>query len=144
MIKREKLLQDFNDFKQKKIEMKSNQLDTIYYFSFKDKESVQHYLSDPSCAINIYSATDDEVQYGIFLEQNSRSILREKDRANKNYLYGLFWSNELGDTNKDDFIIFAHEHEINLGSFICQYILSSYDTEKGYCHYFEGWVEIIK
>src|SRR5699024_5999887 len=76
LIKKEKLLQNFNDFKQQKIEAKSTQLDTIYHFSFKDKEAVQHYLSDPSCAINIYSATDDEVQYGIFLEQSRENILR--------------------------------------------------------------------
>lgn len=28
------------------------------------------------------------------------------------------------------------------GNFICQYILSSYQTKKGYCHYFKAWVEM--
>src|SRR5699024_2387958 len=100
--------------------------------------------SDPSCAINIYSATDDEVQYGIFLEQSRENILREKDSVNKNYLYGLIWSNELGKDNKDDFISVAQKHHMRLGKFICQYILSSYDKKRGYCHYFEGWAEIIQ
>ena len=54
--------------------LKSTLLDTIYHFSFKDKEAVQNYLSDPSCAITIYSATDDDVQYGIFLEQSRKRI----------------------------------------------------------------------
>ena len=144
LIKREKLLRDFQIFKKQGLEMKATQLEAIYHFSFKDKEAVQHYLSDPSCAINIYAAHDDEVQYGIFLEQNTRRILRKKDTISKTYLYGLFWSNESGESNKDDFIRFAQKHQISLGDFICQYILSSYDAKKGYCHYFEGWVEVIK
>src|SRR5699024_6412841 len=109
LIKREKLLQEFNGFKQQKIKRKSIQLDTIYHFSFKDKEAVQHYLSDPTCAITIYAATDDEVQYGIFLDKNNRSVLREKDSFKRDYLYGLFWSNELGETNKVEFMSYAQK-----------------------------------
>ena len=41
--------------------MKPTQLDTIYHFSFKDKDAVQHYLSDPISAVTIYAATDDKV-----------------------------------------------------------------------------------
>jgi len=49
----------------------------------------------------------------LFLEQRRRSVLREKDSTNKNYLYGLFWSNELGETNKDEFISCAQKHQIS-------------------------------
>lgn len=143
IIKREKLLQNFNDFKKQIIEIKSTQLDAIYEFSFKDKKSVQNYLSNPSCAINIYSSVSDKCEYGILLKQSRKNILRERDSKNKRYLYGVFWANELGENNKIDFLNFAKSNNIILGNFICQYILSSYDKKRGYCHFFKGWVEII-
>lgn len=81
--------------------------------------------------------------YGIFLEQSRENILREKDAVNKSYLYGLFWSNEPGENNKDEFMRVSQKHHMRLGHFVCQYILSAYDNERDYCHYFECWVEII-
>ncbi|MCD2338317.1 MerR family transcriptional regulator [Bacillus cereus] len=143
LIKKEQLLQDLTEFKKQKIEIKSIKLETIYHFSFKDKEAVQNYLSDPSCAITIFSATNNESKYGILLKKSRKNILREEDSNKKRYLYGLFWSNELEENNKNDFFKFAKSHKLILGNFICQYILSSYDKERGYCHFFKGWVEIF-
>lgn len=54
LVEREELLQDFNVFKKKKIEIKSTQLDPIYHFSFVNifypvttkKEAIAIFIKD--------------------------------------------------------------------------------------------------
>lgn len=113
----------------------------IYEFHFNDKKSVETYIRDTSSAITIFNPRENTNTYGILQDHSEKEILRANDKEQKKYVTGLFWKNSEGNSNKEDFINYCKINHIEFGNFICQYITSFEEPNRGSYMFFKTWVE---
>ncbi|WP_052131420.1 helix-turn-helix domain-containing protein [Planococcus sp. CAU13] len=141
---RENILKQLDSLKYQKPRIRKQKLDPIHYFDFTDKKLIQLYLEDPTLSADIVNF-DEKNEYvcGLFANIDSSCLLREGDKEEKNYLYGIVWRNQSEDTNLQDLLKEAGIKKEKIGDQIFQYLVSARDQDD-YRDYFKMWIELTE
>lgn len=122
----------------------SAKLPIVCEFDFANEEMVRQYLADPSQAVDIISSEDPSTyRYGRFTEQSQWDVVRPADKDARSYLYGGLWMAMDRTTNVREFWDEADRLGLEHGDAICRYLFAADWEDKGYCYFFEAWLEVL-